>query len=240
MNPNKNYGKLFLIPTPIVECEDPFVFMPLYNRDIIISLDYFIVEELRTARRFISKCKTGKVIDSMIFTELNEHTEETEVEKMIKPILEGVNAGVMSEAGVPGVADPGALVVASAHRHNIEVIPLIGPSSILMSLMASGMNGQSFTFNGYLPVKPDEKARKLREIEKRALTLSQTQIFIETPYRNGKLFDDMLSTLSANTKLCVASNISAENQFIKTATISEWKRSSKPDIQKIPTIFLIG
>lgn len=232
-------GKLYLIPTPIVDCDDPFLYMPLYNKEVIVKIDHFIVEELRTARRFISKCKTGKKIDLMEFSELNEHTSALEIDKLAEPLNRGFDVGVMSEAGVPGVADPGALIVEKAHRMGVEVIPLIGPSSILLSLMASGMNGQSFTFNGYLPIKPDEKSRKLKDLERKA-AYGQTQIFIETPYRNDKLFADMLQMLSGKTRLCVASNISGESQFIKTFTIEEWKKKSKPDLKKKPTIFLIG
>lgn len=232
-------GKLYLIPTPIVECDDPFLYMPLYNKEVIASLDYFVVEELRTARRFISKCKIQKTIDSLNFSELNEHTSDVEIDKLVEPLKLGFNVGVMSEAGVPGVADPGAMIVERAHKMGVDVIPLVGPSSILMSLMSSGMNGQSFTFNGYLPIKPAEKSKKLKELERKAQQ-GQTQIFIEAPYRNDKLFDDMLVMLSSYTRLCVASNISAENQFIKTLTVEGWKKISKPNLKKIPTIFLIG
>lgn len=235
----KKQGKLYLIPTPIVDCDNPFLYMPLYNKEVITSIDYFVVEELRTARRFISKCKTGKTIDSLNFSELNEHTSQLEIDKLAQPLKDGFDVGVMSEAGVPGVADPGAMIVEKAHKIGVEVIPLVGPSSILMSLMASGMNGQSFTFNGYLPIKGAEKTKKLKELERKA-NQGQTQIFIEAPYRNENLFNDMLNILSPHTRLCVASNISADNQFIRTCAISEWKKSSKPSLKKIPTIFLIG
>lgn len=233
-------GILYLIPTSITECDDPFLFMPVYNKEIIASLDNFIVEELRTARRFISKCKIDKAIDSLSFIELNEHTADINIEAMMKPLMEGKNIGVMSEAGVPGVADPGSVIVAKAHLNGIKVIPLIGPSSILLSLMASGMNGQSFCFNGYLPIKSAEKLKRLKELERKAITQHQTQIFIEAPYRNDKLFEDMLTTLSSQTKLCVASNINAKDEYIKTFTVETWKKTLFPPIKKVPTIFLIG
>lgn len=234
------YGKLYLIPTPISDDEAPMSYMPQYNEEVLCSIKYFVVEQVRTARRFISKAKIGIVIDSLNFVELNEHTSSMDIENMLAPIFEGHDVGVMSEAGVPGVADPGAEVVAIAHRKGVEVIPLIGPSSILLSLMASGMNGQSFCFNGYLPVKAEEKISKLRELERRAISNNQTQLFIETPYRNDSLFDDMLKILSDKIFLCVACNITSHNQYIKTLTIKEWKNTAKPSLKKIPAIFLIG
>ena len=232
--------RLYLIPTPLVETDEPFLYVPLFNKEVICGLDCFVVEELRTARRFLSKCKIGKPIDSLRFFELNEHTAPMQIEEMLRPLFEGNDVGLMSEAGVPGVADPGAELVALAHKKGIEVIPLIGPSSILLSLMASGMNGQSFCFNGYLPVKTGEKIKKIKELEHRALVGNVTQLFIEAPYRNERLFDELLRVLNPLTRLCVAVNITAPTQFIRTATIGEWRKSAKPDFHKIPAIFLIG
>ena len=180
-------GILYLIPTPIAEDISAIECMPAANIEIVRDLQYFVVENLRTARRFISSLKIGKVIDELTFVELNEHTNAVDIEGMIAPLLRGESCGVMSEAGVPGVADPGADIVAIAHKHNIEIIPLVGPSSILLSLMASGMNGQSFCFHGYLPIKQQEKAAKIKELERDAKYKNQTQIFIEAPYRADKL-----------------------------------------------------
>lgn len=231
-------GTLYLIPCPIAETP-PFDVLPAVNGNIIASLDYFIVENTRSARRFISSAKLGNPIDSLEFAELNEHTQPQEIELLIRPILAGRDAGVISEAGVPGVADPGADVVALCHRHGIKVIPLVGPSSILMALMASGLNGQSFAFNGYLPVKPPERTKAIRHYEKRAQNERQSQMFIEAPYRNAKLFDDFLSICGHATRLCIACDITGPEALIVTATIKEWKARPKPEINKRPAIFII-
>lgn len=231
-------GTLYLIPCPIAETP-PFDVLPAVNGNIIASLDYFIVENTRSARRFISSAKLGNPIDSLEFAELNEHTQPQEIELLIRPILAGRDAGVISEAGVPGVADPGADVVALCHQHGIKVIPLVGPSSILMALMASGLNGQSFAFNGYLPVKPPERTKAIRHYEKRAQSERQSQMFIEAPYRNAKLFDDFLSICGPATRLCVACDITGPEALIVTATIKEWKARPKPEINKRPAIFII-
>ncbi|MFI3315512.1 MAG: SAM-dependent methyltransferase [Rikenellaceae bacterium] len=233
-------GKLFLIPTPIAQWESSSLHLPEYNKEIIDSLDYFVVENTRTARRFISSLKLSKKIDSLEFVELNEHSDGREVEAMLEPMLNGVSCGLMSEAGVPAVADPGADLVALAHIKNIEIVPLVGPSSIIISLMCSGMNGQSFAFHGYLPIKAAEKRAKIKELERGVTARNQTQIFIEAPYRSDKLFLDLLSELSPSVRLCVAANLTAPNQIIKTMKVSQWKKVSVPDIKKIPTIFLIG
>lgn len=231
-------GKIYLIPTPIGDTE-VYDVTPQHNQEVIKSLDYFIVENTRSARRFLSKAGIGKPIDSLQFVELNEHTEQRDVEAMLKPVLEGTDAGIISEAGVPAVADPGADVVALAHRHGIEIIPLVGPSSIILSVMGSGMNGQSFAFNGYLPVKQPDRSKAIKFFETRALKENQSQLFIEAPYRNAKLFDDFLVSCSGETRLCVAADILQPNQLIVTKTISQWK-SQKPDINKRPAIFIIG
>lgn len=215
--------------------------LPQANLDVMNSLDYFIVENVRSARRFLSKAGVARRIEELEFVELNEHTRSAQdVERMLKPVLEGRSAGVISEAGVPGVADPGADVVALAHRKGVRVVPLVGPSSILMAIMASGLNGQSFAFVGYLPVKEPERIKRLKELERRAKDENQAQLFIEAPYRNIKLFETMLKTLSPKLKLMVAVDITSPEEFIKTRTVEEWKRSGVPDMAKRPTIFLLG
>lgn len=233
-------GKIYLIPTPISDDDDSLKTIPAHNMEVLKGLDYFIVENVRTARRFISKCKLGMEIDSLEFTELSEHTPQNLIEDMIKPVLAGRNCGVMSEAGVPAVADPGADFVAVAHRYNIEVIPLVGPSSIIMALMASGANGQSFAFNGYLPIKSEERERKINGMLSQ-IRQNQSQIFIEAPYRNIPLFEALLRTLPAAIKLTVASNITSQNQYIRTLTVEKWKKEHINDmLQKIPVIFILS
>ena len=234
------YGTLYLIPCPISDETAPWDVLPAANRAVMDSLDYFIVENTRTARRFLSKAGAARPIDTLCFRELNEHTVAgREVEELVKPLVEGRSAGVISEAGVPGVADPGALVVEACHRRGIRVVPLVGPSSIVMAVMASGLNGQSFAFNGYLPVKQPERGRAIRHFEKRAQTERQSQIFIETPYRNLKLFEDFLKECNGNTLLTVAADILQPDQLIRTAQIRDWKAKT-PDIHKRPAIFILG
>ena len=235
-------GKLYLIPTPIAETDDVYRCMPASNREAMQSLDYYIVEDLRSGRRFLSKAGIGRPIDSLELAELSEHTPPEAVEALLKPVLAGKSAGLLSEAGVPCVADPGAEAVAAAHRHGIEVVPLVGPSSLILALMASGLNGQSFAFDGYLPVKPAERTRRIRELEKRALGQGQTQLFIETPYRNDKLFEELLRTCGESTRLCVACDIGAPTRHIRTRTVGEWRKdpAGAPDLKKRPAIFLLG
>lgn len=232
-------GTVYMIPCPIA-ATPPYDVLPQRNGEIIRSLDYFIVENIRTARRFLSSAGIGRPISEILFAELNEHTRPEQIDSLLEPVLNGSNAGVISEAGVPGVADPGADVVAAAHRHGVRVVPLVGPSSILLALMASGLNGQSFAFCGYLPVKPSERARALRQIEKRAHAEKQAQIFIEAPYRNVKLFEQILGTCQPYTMLTVASDITSDAEFISTLSIAEWRRRTLPDIGRRPTIFIIG
>ena len=230
-----------MIPCPISDERAVWDVLPQANLDVMNSLDYFIVENVRSARRFLSKAGVERKIEELEFVELNEHTRSAQdVERMLKPVLEGRSAGVISEAGVPGVADPGADVVALAHRKGVRVVPLVGPSSILMAIMASGLNGQSFAFVGYLPVKEPERIKRLKELERRAKEENQAQLFIEAPYRNIKLFETMLKTLSPKLKLTVAVDITSPEEFIKTRTVEEWKRSGVPDMAKRPTIFLLG
>ncbi len=235
------YGTLYLLPCPISDQTEPWDVLPAANRAVIDALDYFIVENTRTARRFLSKAGIGRPIDTLEFRELNEHTAAGRaVEELVAPLLTGRSAGVISEAGVPGVADPGALVVAACHRRGIRVVPLVGPSSILMALMASGLNGQSFAFNGYLPVKPPERARAIRSLERRATAEGQSQLFIEAPYRNAKLWAQLLEVCAAETKLTVAADITAPSEFIETRPVGEWRKRPVPDLNKRPAIFILG
>ena len=230
-----------MIPCPIADHSSVWEVLPESNRKIMDSLDYYIVENTRSARRFLSKAGVARPIEELEFVELNEHTtSQSDVERMLKPILEGRSAGVISEAGVPGIADPGADIVALAHRNGIRVVPLVGPSSIVMVMMASGQNGQSFAFVGYLPIKEGERAQRIKQLERRAQQENQAQIFIEAPYRNLKLMESLLKTLSPKMRLSVAADITSENEYIVTRTIEEWKRSPKPEIEKRPTIFVLG
>ena len=234
-------GILYMIPCPISDQTEVYDVVPQANRSVVDSLDYFIVENVRSARRFLSKAGISRKIDELEFVELNEHTVAGQaVEAMIKPLLAGRSAGVISEAGVPGVADPGALVVEACHRRGIKVVPLVGPSSILLAMMASGLNGQSFAFNGYLPVKPPERSKAIKALERRAHAEHQSQIFIEAPYRNIKLMEQMLQVCAAETKLTVACDITSPEELIVTRSVAEWRKVGVPDIAKRPTIFIIG
>ena len=232
---------LYLIPCPISDDTAVADVTPASNQAIINSLDYFIVENTRSARRFLSKSGYARAIDDAIFVELNEHTTSpTEIAKMIEPLKAGRSAGVISEAGVPAVADPGQAVVELCHKHNIRIVPLVGPSSILMAVMASGLSGQSFAFNGYLPIKEPERSKTIKRLESRARAEHQSQLFIEAPYRNVKLLEQMLKTLNPDTRLCIACDITSQSEFIRTQSVAQWQKSSLPDIQKRPAIFIIG
>lgn len=230
-------GQLYLIPTALGETELNRI-LPSYNAEIVSALKFFIVEDVRTARRFLKQVNREINIDELTFFILNQHTKPEEISSFLKPLKDGNDLGIISEAGCPAIADPGADVVALAQQQNIKVIPLIGPSSILLSLMGSGFNGQSFAFLGYLPVQQSDKVKALKKMESRIYFEHQTQIFIETPYRNMKMLEDILSTCQSNTKLCIAVDITLETEFIKTKTIAEWKKQ-KPDLNKRPCIFLI-
>ena len=234
-------GTLYLIPCPIADETDPWAVLPERNRAVMASLDYFVVENIRTARRFLSRAAAGLQIDTLEFRELNEHTTDgTAVEALLEPLEQGRSAGILSEAGVPGVADPGAPLVAAAHRRGIRVVPLVGPSSIILAMMASGLNGQSFAFNGYLPVKGPERQRAIRFFERRARSEGQAQLFIEAPYRNGKLLAELLQTLQPETRLTTATDLTGPTEEIITRTVAEWRRAQQPDLQRRPTIFGIG
>lgn len=229
-----------MVPCPIADDGDLARALPEYNADVVRSINYFVVENLRTGRRFLSRVGMGRPIDTLQLAELNEHTPPTEVEKLITPILAGEDCAMISEAGCPGVADPGAALAALCHRHGVRVVPLVGPSSILLALMASGMNGQSFAFNGYLPVKPPERQRALRALERRARTEHQSQICIEAPYRNRQLLEAIIASCAPDTRVTVAVDITAESERIVTRTVAEWRRAMPDDLHKRPAIFIIG
>ena len=230
-------GKLYIIPTTLGESDHDRSF-PAYNDVIVRNLKHYVVEELRSARRFLKKVDRSIDIDSLTIDLLNEHTNAQEVSEMLRFAERGEDIGVISEAGCPGVADPGADIVAIAHQRGIKVEPLVGPSSILLSLMASGFNGQNFAFLGYLPIKPNEKAKRIKQLEGRIYAENQTQIFIEAPYRNNKLLETLLKLLSPNTRLCIAADITLENEYIVTKCVKEWK-GCVPDLHKRPCIFLV-
>lgn len=228
---------LYLIPVTLGETEITRV-LPDYNTGVIAGIRHFIVEDVRSARRFLRKVDPQFDIDGSQFFELNKHTSPQDISGYLRPLCEGKPMGVISEAGCPAVADPGADVVAIAQRKGLKVVPLVGPSSIILSVMASGFNGQSFAFNGYLPIKPEERAKKLRQLEQRIYNEEQTQLFIETPYRNGKMIEDILKNCRPQTKLCIAANLTCDDEYVRTRTVKEWK-GKVPDLSKIPCIFLL-
>jgi 16S rRNA (cytidine1402-2'-O)-methyltransferase len=228
---------LYLIPTSLGECSFDKI-LPAQNTQIVTDLKHFVVEDVRTARRFLKKANPAIEINDLTFYVLNQHTTPEELSSFLSPMFAGHDLGVLSEAGCPAIADPGADVVAMAQKNNFTVVPLVGPSSILLSLMASGFNGQSFAFVGYLPIQPTDRAKMLRKLENRAYTEGQSQIFIETPYRNMKMLEEILQVCQPNTRLCIAVDITLETEFIKTKTVKEWK-TQLPDLSKRPCIFLI-
>lgn len=228
---------LYLLPVTLGDTAIEKV-LPSYNREIIVGIKHFIVEDVRSARRFLKKVDGAINIDELTFYPLNKHTSLEDIAGYLSPLMNGNSMGVISEAGCPAVADPGADVVAIAQRRNLKVVPLVGPSSIILSVMGSGFNGQSFAFHGYLPIEPVDRTRRLKELEARVYSENQTQLFIETPYRNHKMLEEILKTCRPQTKLCIAANITCEGEFIKTKTVKEWK-GHLPDLSKIPCIFLI-
>lgn len=231
-------AKLYLIPTTLGDTSIERVLPPDLTQ-LISSIPVFIVENIRTARRFLKKVNPSIVIDDLTFFELNQHTEKKEISRYLEPNKQGFDIGIISEAGCPGVADPGAEVVKIAHTKNIQVVPLVGPSSILLALMASGMSGQNFAFNGYLPIKNPEKSQHIKMLEKRMQTEGQTQIFIETPYRNAQMLDELIKNCDPQTMLCIAVDITLDSEFILSKPMSYWK-TNIPEIQKRPAIFMIG
>lgn len=228
---------LYLLPVTLGDTPVEKV-LPPYNREIILGIKYFIVEDVRSARRFLKKVDSSIDIDGLTFYELNKHTRPEEISGYLRPLEEGSSMGVISEAGCPAVADPGADVVAIAQRKRLKVVPLVGPSSIILSVMGAGFNGQNFAFNGYLPIEPAERIRRLRELESRVYQENQTQLFIETPYRNQKLMDEILRVCRPQTRLCIAANITCEGEYIQTRSVKEWK-GHLPELNKVPCIFLI-
>lgn len=234
---DNNKGRLYLIPSPLGE-NDPSEVIPTPVLESLKRFSTFVVEEIRTARRYLSKAGLKGQIGELQFFELNEHTDPATVEGYLKLFDGGNDVALISEAGLPAVADPGAQLVALAHRHGIEVIPAVGPSSLMLALMASGLNGQSFAFCGYIPAKTDERRSRLKTLEKVSAQLRQTQILIETPYRNDSLFNDILSVCGPSTRVCVAANITMPDAYIKTKKVSEWKKEGLV-IGKRPCVFLI-
>ena len=234
----QQFGTLYLIPVTLGEDNITQV-LPPDVVNITQRLDNFVVESEKSARHFLSTIKTIRPVRELNLNLLNEHTEQKDVNALLAPLLAGKDVGLMSDAGCPGVADPGAKLVELAHQKGIRVIPFVGPSSILLSLMASGFNGQQFTFLGYLPVDKTQRNQKLKEIEKRSLTNKETQIFIETPYRNQHMLDAIMSVCQPNTKLCIACDISLTTELISSKTIASWRKSPLPDLHKRPAIFLL-
>ena len=230
-------GKLFLIPTTLGD-NNPLEVLPITVKQIIDKTDTFIVENEKTARRFIKKICPEKPQPSLKLFALNKFTNENDLPSFLEPCLNGIDVGLISEAGCPGVADPGADIVKIAHQKNIKVVPLVGPSSILMALMGSGMNGQSFAFKGYLPIDKDERKNEIKRLERISFEQNQSQLFIETPYRNNKMLEDLCSILNNNTSICIACDITLPTEFIKTQTATEWKKNSV-DLHKRPTLFII-
>ena len=239
---NTTYGTLYLIPVTLGDDNIAALLPTSLPRDVIKiaqGLEYFVVESEKTARQFLSAIKTAKPVRELTLNLLNEHTADKDVSALLAPLLAGKDVGLMSDAGCPGVADPGAKLVELAHQKGIKVVPFVGPSSILLSLMASGLNGQQFAFLGYLPVDKLARNNKLKEIEKRSLSHKETQLFIETPYRNQHMLEAILSTCQPNTRLCVACDISLETELIVTKTVANWKKTHLPDLHKRPTVFLL-
>lgn len=231
-------GTLYLIPTILADDTAAQV-LPAQVGSHVADLTYFLVENARTARRFIKSVAPQHVIETLRISVIDKDSTEAQIQAALEPVLNGQNAGVISEAGCPGIADPGAELARRAHQVGIRVVPLVGPSSLLLALMASGMNGQSFAFHGYLPIERSQRMAAIKTLEKQALTQHQTQLFIETPYRNMPLLDDLLTTLHPGTRLCIAASLTAENEYVRTDTVSGWK-GKLPEIHKQPAVFLIG
>ena len=235
---SKSPSTLFLIPTILAEGTAQQVLSPQVA-EVLGTLDYFFAEELRTARRFVSGLRLGRVIEELTFHELNKKTPEAETAAQLRRLPAGKDIGVLSEAGCPGVADPGAVAVRLAHQMGMKVVPLVGPSSILLALMASGLNGQSFAFHGYLPIDQAPRRKAIVFLEKEVREFGQTQIFMETPFRNNHMMQTILEACQPDTLLCVASNLTSPDEYIRTQTVRQWK-VQKIDLHKLPTIFLLG
>lgn len=231
-----NKGKLYLIPTIIADDTQSSV-IAAHVRDALPSIQYFLAEDVRTARRYLSSLKIYSSIESLHFEVLNKETPESALSMLMKPIKDGYDVGVISESGCPGVADPGALAVKYAHENNIQVVPLVGPSSLLLALMASGLNGQQFAFQGYLPIDAKEASQRIKDLERESKVKNQTQIFIETPYRNNAVFDHLLKNLQPETRLTVALDITGKQELIRTLNVEQWKKQ-KENWPKTPAVFL--
>ncbi|UOQ75733.1 SAM-dependent methyltransferase [Hymenobacter sp. 5516J-16] len=232
-------GTLYLIPTVLAEDTAAQVLSPQVATQVA-GLSYFLVENARTARRFIKGVAPQQVIEELRISVIDKDSTEAQIQAALAPVAAGQDAGVISEAGCPGIADPGAELARRAHQLGIRVVPLVGPSSLLLALMASGMNGQSFAFHGYLPIERAKRVAAIKKLEQQALQQQQTQLFIETPYRNLPLLEDLLQTLHPGTRLCVAASLTAENELVRTDTVAGWKKAGPPDIHKQPAVFLIG
>lgn len=233
---SKGFGKLYLIPTTLGPNE-PLEVLPISVKKAVEELDFFIVENEKSARRFIKKITPRKSQPALRLFLLDKYTSEFESKSFLDPCFQGVSVGLLSEAGVPAVADPGASIVMLAHLKKVEVVPLVGPSSIILAMMASGLNGQNFAFNGYLPIDRAARKKKIKEHEKWSKERKQSQVFIETPYRNQKLFTELKSSLTPSTFLCVAADLTLSTEYIKTLTVKEWKTET-PDLHKRPCIFI--
>lgn len=238
---------VYLIPVTLGDTSIEQV-LPAYNREVILGIKHFIVENIRSARRFLKKVEQSINIDDLTFYELNQHTDRTNIERYLDPIKQGLPVGIISEAGCPAVADPGADVVAIAQRKNIKVVPLVGPSSIIMSVMGSGFNGQSFAFHGYLPIDDNQRVARIKQLENRVYSEDQTQLFIETPYRNGKMMMTLLSVLRPQTRICLAADITCADEKIVTRSVAEWRKRIPQgaseevigkEVPRVPAIFLI-
>lgn len=231
-------GKLYLIPTTLGDTA-PLEVLPISIKQAVEEIDHYIVENEKSARHFIKNIAPRKSQPSLQIEQLNKFTEPELIPSFLDPCLHGINVGILSEAGSPAVADPGAEVVRLAHQRDIQVVPLVGPSSLILALMGSGLNGQNFSFHGYLPIDTQDKKRALKAMEKDSRQKNQTQLFIETPYRNDKLYEDLIKTLASSTLLCIAANITLEGEYIKTMTVDEWSKTSAPELHKKPAIFLL-
>lgn len=236
-NSETQYGKLYLIPSLLGDVE-PLEVLPLAAKKVLDMSDHFIVENEKSARAFIKRVLPNKSQPDLILFTLNKYTEASEYPTFLEPCLRGNHVGLISEAGAPGIADPGAEIVSIAHEKNIRVVPLVGPSSITMAMMASGMNGQNFAFTGYLPIEADLRRKRIKQLESHSQKYGQSQIFMETPYRNTKLLKELISVCKADTRLCIAREVSLKHEFIKTKSIKEWK-NEKPELDKLPAIFIL-
>lgn len=231
-------ASLYLIPVTLGDTPHERV-LPSYNKEVILRTHHFIVEEVRTARRFLKQVDRNINIDELTFYPMGKHADAALFSKYLEPLRRGEDVGVISEAGCPAVADPGADVVAIAQREGLHVVPLVGPSSILLAVMASGFNGQSFAFHGYLPIDPSGRAKRIKQLESRSAQEKQTQLFIETPYRNHKMVADILAACNPRTRLCIASSLTNADEYVRSLTVKEWKQTALPDLHKKPTIFAI-